>query len=133
MPRESVCSIRYGLASAGAEKVQGTQQTSASDGERSVLVESCFTETVVDVVGAILGVGVRRTQRQKILVTVRPLQLRIAALPKLTRYRQQYADNQNISFLPGIMTTSSRIHGEFLRLLFLQAHRETTAHFQVCV
>ena len=44
-------------------------------------------------------------------------------------YRQQYADNQNISFLPAIMTTSSRMHGEFLRLLFLQAHRETTAHF----
>ncbi len=55
--------------------------------------------------------------------------LRIAAQRKLTRYRQQYADNQNISFLPAIMTTSSRMHGEFLRLLFLQAHRETTAHF----
>ena len=27
------------------------------------------------------------------------------------------------------MTASSRMHGEFLRLLFLQAHRETTAHF----
>ena len=27
------------------------------------------------------------------------------------------------------MTTSSRMHGEFLRLLFLQAHSETTAHF----
>jgi hypothetical protein len=48
---------------------------------------------------------------------------------KINRYRQQYADNQNISFLPAIMTTSSRMHGEFLRLLFLQAHRETTAHF----
>ena len=33
---------------------------------------------------------------------------------------------QNISFLLAIMTTSSRMHGEFLRLLFLQAHRETT-------
>ena len=55
--------------------------------------------------------------------------LRIAAQRKLNSYRQQYADNQNISFLPAIMTTSSRMHGEFLRLLFLQAHRETTAHF----
>ncbi len=55
--------------------------------------------------------------------------LHIAAQRKLTRYRQQYADNQNISFLPVIMTTSSRIHGEFLRLLFLHDHRETTAHF----
>ena len=27
------------------------------------------------------------------------------------------------------MSTSTRMHGEFLRLLFLQAHRETEAHF----
>ena len=27
------------------------------------------------------------------------------------------------------MTTSSRMHGDFLRLLFLQAHRETETHF----
>ena len=51
--------------------------------------------------------------------------LGIAAQRKLNRYWQQYADNQNISFLPAIMTTSSRIHGEFLRLPFLQAHRGT--------
>jgi hypothetical protein len=55
--------------------------------------------------------------------------LRMAAQRKINSYRQQYTDNQNISFLPAIMTTSSRMHGEFLRLLFLQAHRETTAHF----
>jgi hypothetical protein len=48
---------------------------------------------------------------------------------KINRYRQQYADNQNISFLPAIMTTYSRMHGEFLRFLFLQAYRETRAHF----
>ena len=40
-----------------------------------------------------------------------------------------HADNQNISFLPAIVSTSTRMHGEFLRLLFLQAHRETEAHF----
>jgi hypothetical protein len=39
------------------------------------------------------------------------------------------ADNQNISFLLAIMSTSTSMHGEFLRLLFLQAHRETEAHF----
>ena len=33
------------------------------------------------------------------------------------------------TFMPAITSTSSRMHGEFLRLLFLQAHRETTAHF----
>ena len=43
----------------------------------------------------------------------------IAAHRKLTRYRQQYADNQNISFLPAIVSTSCRMHGEFLRLLTL--------------
>jgi hypothetical protein len=48
---------------------------------------------------------------------------------KTNAYRQTYADNQNISFLPAIMSTSNRMHGEFLRLLFLQAHRETEAHF----
>ena len=55
--------------------------------------------------------------------------LSLAVKWKVNSYRQQHADNQNISFLPAIMTTSSRMHGEFLRLLFLQAHRETTAHF----
>jgi hypothetical protein len=55
--------------------------------------------------------------------------LRLAAQLKIESYRQQYADNQNISFLPAIMSTSTRMHGEFLRLLFLQAHRETEAHF----
>jgi hypothetical protein len=55
--------------------------------------------------------------------------LRLAAQRKINDYRQQYAENQNISFLPAIMSTSTRLHGEFLRLLFLHAHRETEAHF----
>jgi hypothetical protein len=55
--------------------------------------------------------------------------LRFAAQRKINSYRQQYADNQNISFLPAIVSTSTRMHGEFLRLFFLQAHRETEAHF----
>ena len=55
--------------------------------------------------------------------------LRLAAQRKIKRYRQQYADNQNISFLPAIVSTSTRMHGEFLSLLFLQAHRDTEAHF----
>jgi hypothetical protein len=58
-----------------------------------------------------------------------PLLTRIAAQCKITAYLQQYNDNQNISFLPVIVSTSTRIHCEFLRLLFLQAHRETEAHF----
>ena len=55
--------------------------------------------------------------------------LSLAALRKINSYRQQYTDNQIISFLPAIVSTSTRMHSEFLRLLFLQAHRETEAHF----
>jgi hypothetical protein len=55
--------------------------------------------------------------------------LRLAVQRKINTYRQQYADNRNISFLPAIVSTSTRMHGEFLRLLFLQAHRETETHF----
>jgi hypothetical protein len=39
--------------------------------------------------------------------------LRIAAQRKINSYRQQYADNQNISFLPMIVSTSTRTQGEF--------------------
>ncbi len=55
--------------------------------------------------------------------------LRLAAQRKINSYRQPYANRQNISFLPAILSTSTRMHGEFWRLLFLQAHRETAAHF----
>ena len=55
--------------------------------------------------------------------------MHVAARKKINTYREQYAYNRNITFMPAITSTSSRMHGEFLRLLFLQAHRETTAHF----
>ena len=38
-------------------------------------------------------------------------------------------NSKNISFLTAVVSTSTRMHGEFLRLLFLQAQRETEAHF----
>jgi hypothetical protein len=57
--------------------------------------------------------------------------LRLAAQRKINSYRQQNADNQNISFLPVIVSTSTRMHGNFffVRFVFLQAHRETEALF----
>ena len=55
--------------------------------------------------------------------------LRVAAQRKINAYGQQYADNQNISFLPAMVSTSNRMHDEFLRLIFLKAHQETEAHF----
>jgi hypothetical protein len=54
--------------------------------------------------------------------------LRLAAQRKINSYRQQYVVNQNISFLSAIVNTNTRMHGEFVRLLFLQAHRETEVH-----
>jgi hypothetical protein len=57
--------------------------------------------------------------------------MRVAAQRKTNAYKQTYADNQNTSFLPAIMSTSNHMHCEFLRLLFLQAHRETEEHFTV--
>jgi len=60
--------------------------------------------------------------------TIKIWMRRCVLLRKIAAYRQQYADNQNISFLPTIVSTLTRMHGEFLRLLFLQAHRETEAH-----
>jgi hypothetical protein len=53
-----------------------------------------------------------------------------AAKRKVNKYRNTYIAHHSISFLPAITSTSSRIHGEFLRLLiFLQAHRETENYF----
>ena len=61
--------------------------------------------------------------------TIKIWMRRCVLLRKIAAYRQQYADNQNISFLPTIVSTLTRMHGEFLRLLFLQARLETEAHF----
>jgi hypothetical protein len=54
-----------------------------------------------------------------------------AATHKVRKYR---ADCNNrspsaVSFLPDIASTSGRLHSEFVRLLFLQAHRETDRFF----
>jgi hypothetical protein len=42
--------------------------------------------------------------------------LHLAAQGKINSFRQQYADNENISFLPSIVSTSTHMHGEFLFL-----------------
>ena len=53
-----------------------------------------------------------------------------AAQRKVHKYRSAYANNHTISFIPAITSTSTRMHGEFLRLIFLQAHRETEDYFR---
>jgi hypothetical protein len=50
-----------------------------------------------------------------------------AAADKIRAYRADYNNRPSnaISFVPAIAGTSGRVHSEFVRLLFLQAHRET--------
>ena len=50
---------------------------------------------------------------------------------KVRKYRADYNNNppNTVSFMPAIASTSGRLHKEFVRLLFLQAHRETDRFF----
>ena len=54
-----------------------------------------------------------------------------AAADKILKYRADYNNNPPtaVSFMPAIASTSGRLHSEFIRLLFLQAHRETDRFF----
>ncbi len=50
---------------------------------------------------------------------------------KIRKYRVDYNYNppNSISFMSDIVSTSGRLHSEFVRLLFLQVHRETDRFF----
>jgi len=50
---------------------------------------------------------------------------------KIRKYRADYNNNppNTISFMSAIARTSGRLHSEFIRLLFLQVHRETDRFF----
>ena len=54
-----------------------------------------------------------------------------AAANKIRKYRADYNNNppSYVSFMPAIASTSGRLHSEFVRLLFLQAHQETDRFF----
>ncbi len=54
-----------------------------------------------------------------------------AAADKIRKYRAYYNKRPPsvVSFMPAIDSTSDRLHSEFVRLLFLQAHRETDRFF----
>ncbi len=57
--------------------------------------------------------------------------LKKAASDKIRKYRADYNNNppNAISVMPAIASTSGRLHSDFVRLLFLQAHRETDHFF----
>jgi hypothetical protein len=54
-----------------------------------------------------------------------------ATVDKIRKYRVDYNNRPPsvVSFMPAIASTSGRLHSEFVRLLFLQAHRETDRFF----
>ena len=54
-----------------------------------------------------------------------------AANDKIRKYRADYNNNppNAVAFMPAIAGTTGRLHSEFIRLLFLQAHRETDLFF----
>ncbi len=55
-----------------------------------------------------------------------------AAADKISQYRPDYNNRPShaISFMLAIASTSGRLHGEFVRLQYLQAHRETDRFLQ---
>ncbi len=50
---------------------------------------------------------------------------------KILQYRADYNNNppHRVTFIPAMVSTSGRLHSEFVRLLFLQTHRETDLFF----
>ena len=50
---------------------------------------------------------------------------------KIRKYRSDYNNNppNTVSFMSAITSTSGRLHSDFVRLLFLQGHRETDRFF----
>ncbi len=50
-----------------------------------------------------------------------------AAPDKIRQYRSDYNNNppNTVPFIPRMVSTSGRLHSEFVRLLILQTHRET--------
>jgi hypothetical protein len=54
-----------------------------------------------------------------------------AAADKIRKYRADYNNRppSAVSFVPAIASTSGRLHSEFVRHLFLRAHRETERFF----
>jgi hypothetical protein len=53
------------------------------------------------------------------------------AADKIRKYRSDYNNRSpnTVSFMTPIDSTSGRLHNEFVRLLFLQSHRETDRFF----
>jgi hypothetical protein len=56
--------------------------------------------------------------------------LESAAADKIRNYRDTYRRNRQVAFLPACMSTSGRIHGEFLRLIFFISNKQAEDYFE---
>jgi hypothetical protein len=52
-----------------------------------------------------------------------------SAVAKLRKYHTDYNPSRGVGFMTTIASTSDRLHSEFIRILFLQTHRETDRFF----
>jgi hypothetical protein len=57
--------------------------------------------------------------------------LESAAADKIRNYRDPYQRNRQVAFLPACMSTSGRIYGELLRLLFFLSNKQADDYFEV--
>jgi hypothetical protein len=55
--------------------------------------------------------------------------LESGAADKIRNYRDTYRRNRHVAFLPACMSTSGRIHGELLRLIFFLSNKQTDDYF----
>jgi hypothetical protein len=56
--------------------------------------------------------------------------LESAAAGKIRNYRDTYRRNRHVAFLPAYMSTSGRIHGELLRLIFFISNKQAEDYFE---
>jgi hypothetical protein len=54
-----------------------------------------------------------------------------AAANKIRNYRDTYHHNWHVAFLPACMSTSGRIHGELLGLIFFLSNKQADDYFAV--
>jgi hypothetical protein len=57
--------------------------------------------------------------------------LESAAADKIRNYRDPYQHNRQVAFLPACMSTSGRMHGELLCLLFFLSNKQADDYFEV--
>jgi hypothetical protein len=57
--------------------------------------------------------------------------LESAAADKIRSYRDPDQRNRQVAFLPACMSTSGRIHGELLRLIFFLSNKQADDYFEV--